>query len=291
MRKPSAYISESIVDEITQSINNKLNKCGLYYRIFARRKTDESIEKKLAKKNYSRATNYLMQDLIGVRIALYFYDDIPICKQIIYNNFEVVNESASKQDSKTFSPVVLNLVCKIPKETLTLIDPQLWDDYLFDKTFEIQIRTIFSEGWHEIDHDIRYKCKQDWDEHQDLDRNLNGILATLETCDWSIVGLINDLAYREYKSKQWPEMLKNKLRIHLTDIHLRDEILKLFDNDNDLAKHFYRFDRRDLLIYLSGSKHKLPLNANNMVYLINYLFVHNEKIAELTPPPLYTILA
>ena len=50
MRKPSTYISESIVEEITQTINSKLDKCGLYYRIFARSKTDESIEKKMAKK-------------------------------------------------------------------------------------------------------------------------------------------------------------------------------------------------------------------------------------------------
>lgn len=123
-----------------------------------------------------------------------------------------------------------------------------------------------------------------------MDRNLNGILATLETCDWSIVGLINDLAYREYKGKQWSEMLKNKLRIHLADTYLRDEILQLFDRDNELAKQFYRFDRRDLLIHMSGVKNKLPLNANNMVYLINQLFVHNEEIAKLTPSALYSIL-
>ena len=290
MRKPSTYISESVVNEITESIRSKLDKCGLYYRIFARSKTDESIKHKLSVKKYSRETNYLMQDFIGVRVALYFYDDIPICKEIINRHFQVVDESVSKHDSKTFSPVVLNLVCKIPDETLPLIDPELWTDYLFDKTFEIQIRTIFSEGWHEIDHDIRYKCKKDWDEHQDLDRNLNGILATLETCDWSIVGLINDLAYREYKGKQWAEMLKNKLRVHLLDGSLREEIIQLFDADNDLAKQFYRFDRSDLLIHLSGIKNKLPLKANNMVYLINYLFVHNDDLTKMTPAALYNIL-
>ncbi|MBK7959276.1 MAG: hypothetical protein IPK03_14995 [Bacteroidetes bacterium] len=28
---------------------------------------------------------------------------------------------------------------------------------LVDSTFEVQLRTILSEGWHEIDHDLRYK--------------------------------------------------------------------------------------------------------------------------------------
>lgn len=289
-KKPSAYFSDLAIDEITKTVKKVLDKCGLYYRIFARCKSDDSTCKKLAAKPYCRETGYLMQDYIGVRVALYFHDDIPICKEIINKYFQVVGKSITKHDSKTFSPVILNLVCKIPEEALGLIDPDLWEDYLFDQTFEIQIRTIFSEGWHEIDHDIRYKCKEDWAQHQDLDRNLNGILATLETCDWSIVALINDLAYREYKSKQWPEMLKNKLRIHLSDGSLSVAISRLLDDDNDLAKSIYRFDRQELLVYLSGLKTKLPLTANNMVYLINYLFIHNAEMEKVTPTALYSIL-
>lgn len=289
-KKPSAYFSDLAIDEITKTVKKVLDKCGLYYRIFARCKSDDSTCKKLAAKPYSRELGYLMQDYIGVRVALYFHDDIPICKEIITKYFQVIGESITKHDSKTFSPVILNLVCKIPEEALSLIDPDLWEVYLFDQTFEIQIRTIFSEGWHEIDHDIRYKCKEDWAQHQDLDRNLNGILATLETCDWSIVALINDLAYREYKSKQWPEMLKNKLRIHLSDGSLSAAISQLLDDDNDLAKSIYRFDRQELLVYLSGLKAKLPLTANNMVYLINHLFIHNAEIEKVTPTALYSIL-
>lgn len=289
-RKPSDYSSDLAVDEISKNIKKVLDKCGLYYRIFARRKSDDSTTKKLAAKPYCCETGYLMQDYIGVRIALYFHDDIIICKEIISKFFNVVGESITKHDSKTFSPVILNLVCKIPEDALSLIDPELWENYPFDQTFEIQIRTIFSEGWHEIDHDIRYKCKEDWEQHQDLDRNLNGILATLETCDWSIVALINDLAYREYKGKQWPEMLKNKLRIHLSDYNLGAHISQLLNNDNDLAKSIYRFDRQELLVYLSGLKTKLPLTANNMVYLINHLFIHNVEVEKVTPTALYSIL-
>lgn len=289
-KKPSDYSSDLAVDEISKNVKKVLDKCGLYYRIFARRKSDDSTTKKMATKPYCRETGYLMQDYIGVRVALYFHDDIIICKEIISKFFNVVGESITNHDSKTFSPVILNLVCKIPEDMLGLIDPELWEIYPFDKTFEIQIRTIFSEGWHEIDHDIRYKCKEDWAQHQDLDRNLNGILATLETCDWSIVALINDLAYREYKSNRWPEMLKNKLRIHLLDGSLSTTISLLLDEDNGLAKSIYRFDRQELLVYLAGLKTTLPLTANNMVYLINYLFIHNVEIEKTTPVAFYSIL-
>lgn len=50
-------------------------------------------------------------------------------------------------------------------------------DYaLTDATYEIQFRTTLSEGWHEIDHALRYKCKTDWDKHEDEERAFNGIL-------------------------------------------------------------------------------------------------------------------
>lgn len=31
-----------------------------------------------------------------------------------------------------------------------------------DDTFEIQIKTMFFEGWHEIEHDMRYKGEELW---------------------------------------------------------------------------------------------------------------------------------
>lgn len=37
----------------------------------------------------------------------------------------------------------------------TIVNPML-SDYI-DDTFEVQVRTNSFEGWHEIEHDLRYK--------------------------------------------------------------------------------------------------------------------------------------
>ena len=57
---------------------------------------------------------------------------------------------------------------------------------------------------------MRYKHKEEWDQHYELSRELNGIYATLEICDRSMVNLLERLAYRNYKSMQIEAMIRNK---------------------------------------------------------------------------------
>ena len=78
------------------------------------------------------------------------------------------------------------------------------------KTFEVQIRTTFSEGWHEVDHEVRYKHKEAWEQHYEFSRELNGIYATLEVCDRSMVNLLERLAYRNYKNMEIEAMVRHK---------------------------------------------------------------------------------
>src|SRR5690606_280477 len=96
------------------------------------------------------------------------------------------------------------------------------DFELIDNTFEIQFRTTLSEGWHEVDHLMRYKCKSDWQELTSESRMLNGIYATLETNDQALKALFDDISYHHYKAKQWEAMLRNKLRLRFS-LNKRDE--------------------------------------------------------------------
>lgn len=277
-------ISSTIVDNLEAKIESVLNRCGIYYRIFGRLKDSRSIEEKIKRKGYPTASGGIMQDLIGIRIALYFVDDVYICKNIIENLFQVVNRSISQTGTSDFSAERLNLVCSIPEKLLDQISPEIWTDYPIDKTFEIQIRTVFSEGWHEIEHDVRYKSDVSWNEHKDLSRNLNGILATLETCDWSIVEILNNMAYREYKNHRWASMLKTKFRVHLIDSHLDDHIAEIFNKDPDIAKSFFRIDREALLEFLAYElKLTIPLKLDNVVYLVNRKWIHCSMIDDITP--------
>lgn len=281
-------IPYSAIRDIENCMRNYLDKCGLYYRLFGRVKSAISTSRKFEEKMYSE--NHKMQDLVGFRIALYFQDDIRICEEIIRMLFAVDNVSHDTDKVDKFKPTRLNYVCKIPSE-FDNIDPSIFIKYPIDNTFEIQIRTVFSEGWHEVEHDLRYKCQADWVDHTDLSRAFNGILATLVTCDWAIVNLFDNLSYRHYKKQEWKAMMTNKLRIRICDSEIRTDILDILNANQEIAKQFLKFDREDFILFLSRESIVFPLNINNIIFSINGLYIGEPLIDSLTPKAISEIVS
>ncbi len=278
-------IPSSIFKDIERDITACFDKCGLYYRIFSRCKSGQSTVKKIQQKKYDQIGKK-MQDLIGVRIVLYFKDDIDVCIEILKSNYTVIEMVRDEEKSDTFSPMRLNLVCQMPESVSAALSASLWE-FPIDKTFEIQVRTIFSEGWHEVEHDLRYKNKFDWSDHVDLSRNLNGILATLETCDWAIINVLDRLAYQKYKKRDWDSMMRNHLRMHLENTPLSPAIIDIFNEDNNLAKEFFRVDRKIILLQLSNSKmFMFPKRIDNIMFFANELIIKDPRITALVPEKL-----
>lgn len=108
--------------------------------------------------NY-RSGKSLIQDMIGIRIVLYFQDDVDALA-FFYSCGEVVSSSIDEFDTSTFRPQRLNLTCNLPTELIDDFRKSLPEEFApyIDNTYEMQIRTVFSEGWHEVEHDLRYKC-------------------------------------------------------------------------------------------------------------------------------------
>ena len=173
-------ISPSVTRDLEKEIKDLLDNCGLYYKCFCRVKTSASACEKIENRYSKGKTNYKLQDILGIRIVVYFKKDIPLCEKIITNNCEIDNISKDEEDDETFKPQRINYVCKMPPSVVNNINSELWT-YPIDRTFEIQVRTIFSEGWHEIEHDFRYKCLDEWTSNYDLSRILNGVWATLDS--------------------------------------------------------------------------------------------------------------
>ena len=97
-----------------------------------------------------------MQDLLALRITLYFTDDVELVYDYLKNQPNFVSESVDTAEVDKFCPKRLNLVMRVP-ETLksdirVAINNTEFPD-LIDDTYEIQIRTILSEGWLEFEHD------------------------------------------------------------------------------------------------------------------------------------------
>ncbi|MEG0835662.1 MAG: hypothetical protein RR063_10090 [Anaerovoracaceae bacterium] len=278
-------IPPQVLGELTEQVQLSLNKCGLFYRIFSREKTYKSASEKIAQKGYCAERQ--MQDLFGVRVVLYFREDIDICREILTKKFCVIEEVCDPVEKEVFKPTRLNLVCALPASRA--LGGISWPEGVFiDKTFELQIRTVLSEGWHEVEHDLRYKCKSEWEGEDDLWRALNGVFATLETCDWSISAILDDMAYTKYKNHSWLSMIRNKFRIRLTDSAIRPELLQVLNESKETAKKIFRADRSSLLIFLALEiTVSIPITGDNLIYLLNYLHLKDDQITALTPPALY----
>jgi len=80
------------MNDLISGIEMYLQKAGLYFRIFGRIKSPASIAEKIKRKGYCKTGGH-MQDLIGIRIALYFSDDVSLCQKIIEKYYTINNIS------------------------------------------------------------------------------------------------------------------------------------------------------------------------------------------------------
>lgn len=268
-----------IAEIIRRDIESITNKAGLLCRVFSRGKSASSLNSKINREigKYSK-TGRLIQDAVGVRVALYFEEDVDIVADLLKQKFKV-DENASTVDSHAsdhFTVTRHNLILRIPLEYQDEIQRSI-GLLPIDSTFEVQLRSVLSEGWHEVDHDLRYKSKSSWDGQDDLSRALNGILATLETAEWSMRKIFDDLAYRHYKSGNWEKMLHSKIRMRV-DPKIRQDLYELMNRNNNLAKEIFRVSRKKVINVIAKATPTIPLSLDNIIFVWNFLGPRDEAV-------------
>lgn len=274
--------SEGVMKEITASISSKLSDVGIMFRLFSRAKSQESLKKKLdSDSDYGNGKK--LQDLIGVRVVLYFNDDIDTVREIISSAFDERSKDVSIDENKNdeFKATRYNIVYSLDQnytDSLNLKD----ESARIDNTFELQIRTIFSEGWHEVEHDLRYKCQSDWQGFDNQSRRLNGVYATLETSEWTMIKIFDELAYSHYKNREWSAMFRQKFRLRFIDETLDENLLEIFE-DKELVKRFFRLDRSKLIKDMSRKGFYYPMKLQNLIYFANIHKIKDERVTALIP--------
>lgn len=279
-------VPEIVKVDLLSILEEKLKKAGFYYRVAYRVKAVDSMVNKLIYKDYQRPgtenEDKKMQDLIGIRIMLYFSDDVDICMKLLDTLFvEPGKWETTENNEYEFKAMKVNGIFKLPAYlSKTIVNPAL-SDYV-DSTFEVQVRTNSFEGWHEIEHDLRYKGSAFGIGNEALARKMNSILATLELCDDSIVQLLEDLGHQHYKDKQWCDMIRCHYRLKLDNTPLNHEIEDVFSSDTELAKIFYRFDRGKAIAQLwnNTSDKGMQLNVNNIIRIVNQIGPNDERLRE-----------
>jgi putative GTP pyrophosphokinase len=270
--------NDFISSGLNASVASIFDRVGIFNRVFSRIKSENSISSKLAVKgNHYTLEGKKMQDFVGIRITLYFLEDEEIAIQLLKNNFVecALDHSIDPYTVDTFSARRCNLIFRIPNEYINFFP----ENDLIDRTFEVQVRTIFSEGWHEVEHDLRYKCKEDWIGHDMLSRQLNGIYATLTNCDWLINAIFKEMMLDQLDRQDWTAFFRSALRIRLENNDISSKILGIINKAPNIFNMISAFNRSDFLIKLSKLPTRLPLTMDNMIFLLNRIHLKNLDIA------------
>lgn len=283
------YDLSRIARNTTNKLEEELSKAGIFYRIFFRCKTDKSLNLKLSRLNGDGelkydASNKLIRDIIGIRINLYYVDDLVIITNFLKDKYKksFVEEMIDQNDITQFKPTRVNLIFKLEKEFQQEFN-EIVQDKRIDYTYELQLRTVISEGWHEVEHDLRYKCPDDWNDHSDLSRMLNGILASLELNEWGILKILETLCYQHYKNGSDSAMIRSKLRIRFEDFTLNPELGQIIKNDDFFRKEFFKIDREKIILFLLRNYLFIPLTLENIIFVLNFYFIKNAEIERITP--------
>ncbi|NNI76169.1 RelA/SpoT protein [Pasteurella multocida] len=279
---------KAIKDEIENKITESLNNFGIMFRVFTRIKGIDSLNKKIDSNEKYRKQEKKIQDILGIRIVLYFPDDIKIVHKIISRLYIENSKDASidEPSGEIFKPIRYNLIYNLPNETYFGSIYQDIKAYI-DLTFEIQIRTVLSEGWHEVEHDLRYKFKEDWDSSPEEYRKLNGVYASLETNEWTMLQILHSVSYKHYKNRNWDAMFRQHFRMRMTNYYLSEEIKKIFNENPEIAKSLFKLDRSTLIEKMYEKYYSEPLTIDNIIYFANAAFIKNDKIKNITPVPFF----
>ena len=274
---------------LLNTLVTKLNNAGIYFNSTSRIKSESSLLHKLETGKYSmQEGGRKIQDIIGIRINLFYLEDMDICEKILEETFLLDNWSKTKNEENKFEAQKCNGVFRIPSKYLRNIPASVWNKP-FDQTFEVQLRTVLFEGWHEIEHEMRYKYKLGsdsketdlWTGHEDLSRVMNSIIANLELCDWSIMQIFNSIHDSQYKEKNCENAIRSKYRLRITQDPLKPELREYLDNNPDIVAQFHTVSKRELVDILLNKKYHKELTPDRVIYLINKEIVHNEYISRL----------
>lgn len=155
----------------------------------ARTKSILSFQEKVARKKY---TNPLKQitDLTGLRIVVFYSDEIARIKEIIKDNFKVdlknSVDKAAQLARNQFSYSSINYVVSLPKGKL---EQSEYREYANMK-FEIQVQTLCQYAWAEIQRKIEYKAEELVP--STLSRRLSRLVALFELVDDEFMAIRNE---------------------------------------------------------------------------------------------------
>lgn len=175
-------------ENISEALEEYLKENNIsFVTIESRIKDFESFYEKISRKKYSNPFEE-NEDFCGIRIILYFQDDIEKVNKIIENNF-IIEESENKSnklEDNEFGYRSNHLIIKVKDSWC--VTPNYRG--LENIKIELQIRTVLMHTWAAIEHKLGYKSNQELPKN--LKRKLYLMSAQLENADMQFQEIKND---------------------------------------------------------------------------------------------------
>jgi ppGpp synthetase/RelA/SpoT-type nucleotidyltranferase len=146
----AARIARHAVEQVARDTG------ALLHVVTARAKTPDSLRGKLIEKQYDQPDQELT-DLVGVRVIAYYRDAVDPIVARLKQAFEINEEaSADKRlalDLREFGYRSVHLIARVRPDRIRARG----DDFIRERWFEIQVRSLLEHVWAEIEHEIVYK--------------------------------------------------------------------------------------------------------------------------------------
>ena len=141
-----------------------------------------------------------------------------------------------------------------------------------------------------MEHDLRYKCKTDWEHCEPYSRVLNGVIATLETAEWNMKMLFDQMAHTNLQAKNYRAMLRNKMHLRIQGEDFSDEVSECLRRHHEVAEQMLKTDRLVILLALLNHTKSIPLTYDVLLFLINRIEQISKELQALEPQETQSLL-
>lgn len=209
----------SLSQRVKNLIQEIISSAGIdVVQIEARAKEVDSFTEKIIRKEgqYSNPLTEIT-DLAGVRIIVYYREDVSKVCELIEQEFDIDRDNSIDKsrilDADRFGYNSVHYVATLSNTRSGLSE---WRAYKAVK-FEIQVRTVLQHAWAAVDHKIAYKSTKE--APAGLRRSLFALSALFELADeqFSLINANSRKIQAEYQN----EVAEGRFDVPLNDLSLR----------------------------------------------------------------------
>jgi ppGpp synthetase/RelA/SpoT-type nucleotidyltranferase len=217
-------IFRALGEEVVYILRRKTKSLGLpIANITYRVKTFESFIEKIRRKGYQQP--FIQNtDFIGVRVVYIYKDDLYKLKNLLRNEFEIIEESHKSEqlNSDQFGYEACHFLLRLPRDYNGI----RYED-IKHVICEVQVRSTLQDAWALVSHHLGYKKESDIPKV--MQRKLFALAGAFETVDDQLVSIkterltyFNELKlkidsnnlseeinldnFKEYLNRKFPEM-------------------------------------------------------------------------------------